>query len=456
MFKFFKKFGFKGGSANTDPPVKDEKKKAEVSEPLNITVHVMPERFRTAAHLARKSKSAGMVILIGGIVLLLVSGGAGYYYIFVKQKAGTEKKSATDVAEDQNKNAPAAEDENIQEEKVAAQKIEDAKKSYLDFKKSLAEAGTLENYERVYASLAGAELLAEWQALKEKIDKLGEDEKEKFLALLKNFRPGAGEIEQGLSGEVSAAGVNLSAGSAAFAITAGLSGDNGNWRLVNESGFEYFDDNNATTTLAEWLSANETPKLPESDIEYIPGSDSDADGLIDKEEAILGTDSASADSDADGYPDSEELNNLYNPAGSGKLTDNQGIKKYSNSSFNYEFLYPAGWSEEKSGGEGVIFRSPDNQFLAMLVQPNADKEDIEAWYLKQFDIASAPAEWKTEKVGPDGAPIWQGVKSPDALTLYVTDADKEYIYVLTYSPGEGRTLDYKNIFEMMIKSFTLF
>jgi|GEM_PF-1191670 len=455
MFNFFNKFIHKNKSANPPAPVKDENKNPAPDEPLNISIHVMPERFRTAAHSARKSKSAGMAILLSGIFLLLFLSAGGYYFIFVRQKSNAPKEPAT--VETGNEITPAEENENEQEqkEKAEALKIEDAKQSYMSFKKSLAKAGSIDEYERTYASLAGAELLGEWQALKEKADKLGENEKEKFLTLLKNFRPGAGEIEQGLSGEITESQTVLSASAAGFNVTAELSGESGNWKLLKETGFEYFDEKNATTTLAEWLTANETPKLPENEIEFKSGSDSDSDGLTDKEEELLGADSEKADSDADGYSDLSELNNFYNPAGAGRLAENAGIKKYSDASFNFEILYPAGWSEEKSGGQAIILRSPDNHFLQALIQPNAEKEDIEAWYLKQFDITAVPDDWKTEKETLDGKTVWQGIKSPDGLTMYLTGADKEYIYVLTYSPGEGRTLEYLNIFNMVIASFTL-
>ncbi|MFA6393626.1 MAG: hypothetical protein WCW25_02025 [Patescibacteria group bacterium] len=457
MFEFFSKFIGKNNPVNPLASVKDDFKNQITDESLNISVHVMPKRFRVAAHLAKKSRSAGTAILFGGIVLLFLLGGAGYYYIFVKQAARTGKEPLADETENQNETVPATDDENVQKEKekAEAEMIEDAKQNYLSYKKSLAEADTLDDYERAFASLAGADLLADWQDLKVKADKLGEDKKEEFLALLKNFRPLAAEIESVMSGAVKDNGVSLSAGATGFTVAADLAGSNGSWKLTEESGFEYLDADNATTTPDGWLNANETPKLPENEIEYKPGSDADADGLTDKEEEILGTNFESNDSDADGYPDLSELNNYYNPAGAGRLAENPGIKKYSDIALSFEILYPAGWSEEKSGGEAIILRSSDNQFLQALIQPNPDKEDIEAWYLKQFDITAVPDDWKTEKETLDGQTVWQGIKSPDGLTMYLTDADKEYIYVLTYSPGEGRTLDYQNIFNMVIASFTL-
>lgn len=54
----------------------------------------------------------------------------------------------------------------------------------------------------------------------------------------------------------------------------------------------------------------------------IGATDSDQDGLADKLEEALGTNSVSADTDSDGYNDLDELNSGYNPLNSTKLTTN--------------------------------------------------------------------------------------------------------------------------------------
>jgi hypothetical protein len=64
-----------------------------------------------------------------------------------------------------------------------------------------------------------------------------------------------------------------------------------------------------------------------SELQTSSTKDTDGDGLMDSEEASWGTDIHKADSDDDGYSDSQEIKNGYNPAGSGKLEENERLKK---------------------------------------------------------------------------------------------------------------------------------
>ncbi|MFH0951298.1 MAG: hypothetical protein V1765_02375 [bacterium] len=59
------------------------------------------------------------------------------------------------------------------------------------------------------------------------------------------------------------------------------------------------------------------------------GADTDADGLSDELESILGTAADKSDSDNDGYSDKAELIGGFNPVGAGKLAlDNKVASKY--------------------------------------------------------------------------------------------------------------------------------
>ncbi len=201
-------------------------------------------------------------------------------------------------------------------------------------------------------------------------------------------------------------------------------------------------ENIATST------ATSTPEMNEPTI-FTPGADRDGDGLTDKEEAVFGSSPNNMDSDSDGYNDLAEVNNLYNPAGQGKLELSPLVKSYSNTTYKYSLLYPSSWSLNKIGGDdSVIIQSSDNHFIQIIVQPNSQKESIEDWYKEQFGVA----ELLREIFAQDG---WRGIKSDNDLILYLTDSNNNYLYTITYNLGENTALEYKNIFEMLVKSFVI-
>jgi len=203
----------------------------------------------------------------------------------------------------------------------------------------------------------------------------------------------------------------------------------------------------ATSTIA--TSTPETVGGTET-INYSPGLDSDQDGLTDKEEALLGTSPLTPDSDSDGYFDGAEFRNLYDPAGKGKLVDNQAISLYQNKTFNYSLLYPQAWQTSTNGGDdSVMFKTDDNQFIQAITQPNVNKQTLDAWFIDQLGVSSINESDRVDET------TWQGIKSPDGLTLYLMDSRQNYIFTLSYNLGGGSILDYTDIFETMIKSFIL-
>lgn len=202
-------------------------------------------------------------------------------------------------------------------------------------------------------------------------------------------------------------------------------------------------ENIATST------ATSSPEVNEQ-INFTPGSDQDKDGLTDKEEALFGSNPNNIDSDNDGYNDFAEVNNLYNPAGQEKLESSPAIKSYNNTTYKYSLLYPASWSLSKIGGDdSVIIQSSDNHFIQIIIEPNSKKESIEDWYKAQFNITAVN---NLQLIESDG---WQGIRSDNGLIVYLTDQGHNYFYTVTYNLGENTVLEYKNIFEMIIKSFII-
>lgn len=182
--------------------------------------------------------------------------------------------------------------------------------------------------------------------------------------------------------------------------------------------------------------------------EYSIAIDSDHDGLTDLEEMLFDCNINSPDSDGDGYNDLSEILNLYNPAGGGSLMVNPNIEKYINSEYDYYLYYPYVWQiQENSAEEPVIFKIANDQFIQVIVQANPDKQTLEDWYMAQMEIDTMDNNRKMYKKG------WLAIKSEDNLTVYLAKPDSDKIFIISYSPGISNTLSYKNVFDMMIKSF---
>jgi len=177
--------------------------------------------------------------------------------------------------------------------------------------------------------------------------------------------------------------------------------------------------------------------------------DTDADGLSDKEEVILGTDANAADSDGDNYSDLTELIGGYNPIGAGKLIDDTNIKKYANIAHNYSILYPQDWKLDLvDKGASVIFTAADQSFIQVVTQTNENKMAIKTWYETELGntvLDSQLVEYNN----------WNGVKSADGLIVYLTDQNLKNIYIISYTPISDQAPSYLNIFEAMMRSFTV-
>ncbi len=183
---------------------------------------------------------------------------------------------------------------------------------------------------------------------------------------------------------------------------------------------------------------------------YKQAIDSDNDGLNDIEEILLDCNSNLKDSDGDGYEDKSELFKMYNPSGKGKLIVNPNIKQYSNLTNSYSLYYLSSWSINENKNDSIIFQIGEaNQFIQIITQKNIKNQTIEEWYKEQFSVSVINNSQKVYKKA------WTGIKSKDGLIVYLLSPLKNKIFILTYSVSKGGVLNYKNIFEMMIKSLEI-
>ncbi len=184
--------------------------------------------------------------------------------------------------------------------------------------------------------------------------------------------------------------------------------------------------------------------------EYKVAADSDGDGLSDEEEILFDCSANLKDSDGDGYEDLAEVLNLYNPAGSGQIMVNPNIEKYINSKYSYSLYYPYVWPVEKAGSEdSIIFKLDNNQFIQVIIQPNSGGQTIQEWYQEQMGVETIKSERTPYKKG------WQIVTSEDNLTYYLSKPGYDSFIIVSHSLGVSDVLNYKNIFEMMIKSLEI-
>ncbi|KKR21288.1 MAG: von Willebrand factor type A [Parcubacteria group bacterium GW2011_GWE2_39_37] len=181
--------------------------------------------------------------------------------------------------------------------------------------------------------------------------------------------------------------------------------------------------------------------------------DNDSDGLTDPEERLLGTNINSSDSDGDSYADYEEFIKFYNPAGSGKLDANTAVSRYASKKFGYSFLRPADWSVREMD-DSIIFTAPDNQIIQFNSQPNQNQQSIADWYKQEFNLTSLSESRIINHKNLSGQSDWQGIKNDDNTTIYLITDGKEII-TINYNLGLDNTLNYPNIFQLVIDSFTI-
>jgi hypothetical protein len=205
---------------------------------------------------------------------------------------------------------------------------------------------------------------------------------------------------------------------------------------------------NNSNNLATSTASSTTPEtIP---VETPPLLDTDADGLTDDEEIALGTNISLPDSDGDSYGDLSELGSGYNPGGPDKLSASSYLTKYQNQTGKYEIYYPASWTLKSLNNDyATLISAPDNSLMQISLQDNPNIQSISAWYGATFPEETLSSNRLQKGIG------WEGIMGEDGLNFYLTDTNRENIYIISYIPALSDRLAYPNIFKMIINSFRI-
>lgn len=210
------------------------------------------------------------------------------------------------------------------------------------------------------------------------------------------------------------------------------------------------DDEVAATSTEDNANNNQDSSEEDEDYDFVPILDSDNDGLTDEEEAALGTNPNNEDSDSDGYDDLSEINNGYNPLGDGVLTDGDIFTRYFSPVEDYSLIYPSSWDlNTLNNGYTTVITASDNSLIQVSVQPNSKLQSITSWYEETFSEDDVSEDLVREGKG------WEGIWGENNLNFYLTDDNRQNIYVISYIPVIKSRLTFSTIFEIAVNSLEI-
>jgi len=199
-------------------------------------------------------------------------------------------------------------------------------------------------------------------------------------------------------------------------------------------------------------SVSNLPTPPEIPIgSLITGTDSDGDGLTDKEEAIFQTSFRTPDTDGDSFYDGNEVFNLYNPAAHAPTTmlESGIVKLYKNTQNNYEVFYPAVWTsgEDKNSGD-TLFLSEDTEKITIAVRETISSISLRSWYKTEFpDSDINKLQTYTSKNG------YSGLQDEARLNTYIKEGDK--VFIISYDLADKQTVWYRAVYGMILNSLKI-
>ncbi len=461
MFNFFKK------KKKNSKDGEDKEKQPEKDKSLeNIEVRSMPKKFKHKVAGSQKTKVVGLIIVIGGAIVLIAT--SVFLFLYIYNSGGSRDADTEDQAMNRPNNAQKQEEvesepeENKEEVKQEEVKVFGCGENALSIPIDSRFGDESFDYqgagifnclgERISSNCKQATSTIKVEDIGEvKFDILGE-------------RQGKCTVRLSYPENITNENFNLYSGSSMQCFY--------NMEELNNFGYQpselayYVYQQSSIGNLSEESShclgtavdlweqqklAQETKEEEdEQEISLNMGVDTDQDGLSDvAENTVFVTDSGKKDTDEDGYTDSEEVLNLYNPAGSGTLQNSGLLARHSDDEHNYSILYPKDWSKDTSA-ESTFFRSSLGGSVQILFERQEEKQSLIEWYgnLNNQDISIN--DIKETKSG------LQVVYSMDGLTAYLSPSGGvNEIFILSYSPEEGETIEFLSVFKMMVESFQM-
>jgi hypothetical protein len=405
-------------------------------------IYAMPKEFQHHNKVAGgNSPLVGALVILGSLVFLIVVGGGFFMYIFnpgllssiTGQFIGgttipTPPEQPTTLVA--TNTAP-----NITEATTTSEvalPTETPQIVYFKYLKELSAINTFEDYYILVSKYGNGRKISAVESERLLAESTPETDKSSVKAI-KEAAPKitsaneAGAIKEDIVGQTALLYITLSGAKATGTIAFTL--ENNIWKIGDEN----------------WPQTKTEPEA----IQYTVGEDRDGDGLLDKEEDLLGSNKDSTDSDSDGYADLSETLNLYNPAGKNKLVDNTSIKSYLAEDQSFYLLYPSKWVRTFNSKDGsVVFRSSDDHFIQLMIENNNKNESLDNYFKTTLNLTKIKDSWRRTN------DTWQGIMTEDGLQIYMMGTKKDKIYILRYSPSDT-VLEYPNIFQMMIKSFVI-
>jgi len=416
-------------------------KQSEVndSDSSGQRIYTMPKAFRFKAKNSSSGNKTGLLVMVIGVILLVVLVYVGYRAINQKSifdfKPATNLGNSADLATTTVPNSEAVAPTTSGEVFVDTT---DPEQVYLQFRLKLDQALTLKDYLNAFAAIASQAKAHQLLEQSSGLEALSESQAANTLSIHKSMLiqlSPTDKITKEIAGDQATLTITKQDGQTAIV------------KMVKEKGQWRFDDeqkqavvSQPIVTVEPEVTSTPTTTIDMSD-DLLLDTDTDQDGLTDKEEALLGTKSDQADSDNDGYADLAEIRSGYDPLGKDKINANKNLVLVKHG--KWSVLAPAIWDNQLGKDDSAIFRASDNQFVQLLSLSKKSGQELAEWYQEIFTDQTA------DVMVSNGRQI---AVSPDGLTFYVTQSKLDYIISLTYNPEETKLLSYSNILRLMADS----